>query len=126
MKKNVDLTYAVADKEKQTGFRKNGKNQESNVTAMYTVVDKEKGLKIDQIDNEEVVIFENNDLYAQGAKRWSEHSENEGEDNEGGDMYAVVDKDKTKTIQNTDMDETVICENDDLYHKAISNETEDN
>ena len=126
VEKNVDLTYAVVDNEKQKGFRKNGKNKECNVTAMYAVVDKEKGHKIDHIDNDEVVVFENDDLYAQGAKHVGEDSENEGEDNEGGDMYAVVDKDKTKTIQNTDMDETVICENDYLYHKTISNEIEDN
>ena len=31
-----------------------------------------------------------------------------------------------KPYKNTDIDETVICENDDLYHKTISNETEDN
>ena len=126
VEKNIDLTYAVVDKEKQRGFRKNGKNKESSVTAVYAVVDKEKGLKVDQIDNDEVVVFENDDLYVQGAKHEAENSENEGEDNEGGDMYVVVDKDKTKTIQNTDMDETVICENDDLYHKTISNENEGN
>ena len=125
VEKNVDLTYAVVDKDKQTGFRKNGENKENNVTATYAVVDKEKGRKIDHIDNDEVVVFENDDLYAQGTKHGSENSENEGEDNESGDMYAVVDKDKTKTKQNTDMDETVICENDDLYDKTISNENED-
>ena len=129
VEKNIDLTYAVVDKEKQkekqTGFRKNGKNKESNVTAMYAVVDKEKGHKIDDIDNDEVVIFENDDLYAQGVKHGDENSETEGEDNEGMDMYAVVDTDKTETIQKADIDETVICENDELYHKTISNETED-
>ena len=129
VEKNIDLTYAVVDKEKQkekqTGFRKNGKNKESNVTAMYAVVDKEKGHKIDDIDNDEVVIFENDDLYAQGVKHGDENSETGCEDNEGMDMYAVVDTDKTETIQKADIDETVICENDELYHKTISNETED-
>ena len=96
VEKNIDLTYAVVDKEKQTGFRKNGKNKESDVTATYAVVDKEKGRKIDHIDNDEVVVFENGDLYVQGDEHGGEDSENKGEDNEGDDMYAVVDKDKTK------------------------------
>ena len=126
VEKNIDLTYAVVDKENQTGFSKIGKNKESNVTATHAVVDKDKGHKIDHIDNDEVVVFENDDLYAQGAEVGDENSETEGEDNEGGDMYAVVDKDKNKTIQNTDVDETVICENDELYDQTISNETEGN
>ena len=98
VEKNIDLTYAVVDKEKQTGFRKNGKNKERDVTATYAVVDKEKGRKIDHIDNDEVVVFENGDLYVQGAEHGGEDSENKGEDNEGDDMYAVVDKDKTKSM----------------------------
>ena len=119
VEKNTDLTYAVVDKEKQTGHIENEKNRMASVTAMYAVVDKEKRRKIDHIDNDEVVVFENNDLYADGAERnnKSENSKNEGKDNADEEMYAVVDKDKTKTTQNTDADETVICENDDLYDR---------
>ena len=50
-----------------------------------------------------------------------ENFENKGEDNADEEMYAVVDKDKTKTTQNTDADDIVICENDDLYETEPAN-----
>ena len=68
VEKNTDHTYVVVDKEKQTGHMENGQNRMANARAMYAVVDKEKRRKIDHIDNDEVVVFENDDLVRR--RRW--------------------------------------------------------